>query len=257
MHNRRLFSLDNKIILVTGGAGLYGQFIVEGLAEAGARVIAASRDLPACQKLALQLQQNGLQVFALKVDQREHHSIIDLRQQIKEQFGGLDVFVNNAVSRPMRRYQDPMACWAESMQVNATGMFDLLREMADLIQERGGGVIVNIGSMQGVYGPDFNLYEETSMDSPPDYHFHKGGLIALTRYLARKLGPLGIRVNCLSPGGLFDGQPDTFVARYIRKVPLGRMACGTDIKGPVVFLASDASAYFSGENLVMDGGMHA
>ncbi len=124
------------------------------------------------------------------------------------------------------------------------------------IAESGGGSIVNIGSMQGVYGADFSLYEGTDMDSPPDYHFHKGGMVSLTKYLARKLAPQKIRVNCISPGGLFTGQPEAFVEKYSNKVPLGRMASDDDLKGVVVFFASDASAYITGENLVMDGGLH-
>jgi NAD(P)-dependent dehydrogenase (short-subunit alcohol dehydrogenase family) len=144
-----------------------------------------------------------------------------------------------------------------SMDVNATGMFDIVREMAGLIENLGGGSIVNIGSMQGLFGPDFSLYEGTALDSPPDYHFHKGGMIALTKYLARKLGPKNIRVNCVSPGGLYAGQDEIFVEKYNNKVPLGRMAGHDDIKGVVVFLASQASGYITGENILMDGGLHA
>jgi NAD(P)-dependent dehydrogenase (short-subunit alcohol dehydrogenase family) len=95
------------------------------------------------------------------------------------------------------------------------------------------------------------------MDSPPDYHFHKGGMIALTKYLARKLAPQKIRVNCVSPGGLYSGQPANFVSKYSKKVPCGRMAGEDDIKGIIVFLASDASSYINGENILMDGGLHA
>jgi NAD(P)-dependent dehydrogenase (short-subunit alcohol dehydrogenase family) len=111
--------------------------------------------------------------------------------------------------------------------------------------------------MQGMFGPDFSLYEGTEMDSPPDYHFHKGGMIALTKYLARKLGPKNIRVNCVSPGGLYTGQNEKFVEKYNKKVPLGRMADNDDIKGVIVFLASQASSYITGENILMDGGLHA
>lgn len=126
-------------------------------------------------------------MHALKVGQAEHESVLALKKNIEKQFGRLDVFVNNAVARPMQRYIDPLECWTESMRINATGMFDVLREMADLIAKSNGGSIVNISSMQGVFGPDFSLYESTDMDSPPDYHFHKGGMIALTHYLARNL----------------------------------------------------------------------
>jgi NAD(P)-dependent dehydrogenase (short-subunit alcohol dehydrogenase family) len=257
MNVKNLFSLKGKIALVTGGAGLYGRCVAEGLAEADATVVTASRNLDAQLALATQMRSAGLNVHALRVDQTDHASILTLKDQILEQFGGLDVFVNNSVARPMKRYLDPLACWEESMRVNATGMFDVTREMAGLIAQRGGGTIVNIGSMQGAYGPDFSLYEGTDMDSPPDYHFHKGGMIALTRYLARKLAPKKIRVNCISPGGLFNNQPEEFLEKYSRKVPLGRMAVHDDIKGVVVFFASDASAYITGENILMDGGLHA
>ena len=257
MHVKQLLSLKGKTALVTGGAGLYGKCIVEGLAEANATVITASRNLDAGEKVASRFRERGLEVQARRVDQADHESVLRLKEDIEKSFGGLDVFVNNAVARPMLRYTDPLEAWAESMRVNCTGMFDILREMADLIGKRGGGSIVNISSMQGMFGPDFSLYEGTDMDSPPDYHFHKGGMIALTKYLARKLGPQSIRLNCISPGGLFANQDEKFLARYNKKVPLGRMANDDDIKGVVVFLASEASSYVTGENILMDGGLHA
>ncbi len=257
MHINSLFSLKDKVVLITGGAGLYGRCIFEALLEAGATVICASRNLENNQKLVDEFRSKGLNAYAKSVDQSKHNSIVKLKEEIISDFGGLDVFVNNSVYRPMRRYEDPLDSWAASMDVNATGMFDILREMIDLIKHRGGGAVVNIGSMQGMFGPDFSLYEGTQMDSPPDYHFHKGGMIALTKYLARKLGPLNIRVNCISPGGLYDNQDKVFVEKYNRKVPLGRMAGKDDIKGVVVFLASAAAGYITGENILMDGGLHS
>ena len=137
-------------------------------------------------------------------------------------------------------------------------MFDIVREMADLIGHGGGGAIVNISSMMGMFGPDLSNYHGTDMgDVPGDYFFHRGGLITLTRYLARILADKKIRVNSISPGGLLTNQPERFVKTYSSKVPVGRMANDDDIKGLVVFLASDASAYVNGENILMDGGMHA
>ena len=258
MHVKELLSLKGKIVLVTGGAGLYGKCIFEALAEADGTVITASRNLEAGRKVAEELKARGLDAHALRVDQGEHDSVLALKADIEKQFGGIDVFVNNSVARPMRRYDDPLEKFAESMQINATGMFDIVREMAELIEKRGGGAIVNIGSMFGMYGPDFSNYEGTDMDAPPDYFFHKGGMIALTRYLAKKLGPRNIRVNCISPGGLFqETMPEDFLRRYRSKVPQPRMAHDDDIKGLVVFLAAPASAYLNGENILMDGGYHA
>jgi NAD(P)-dependent dehydrogenase (short-subunit alcohol dehydrogenase family) len=257
MHVKELLSLKGKVVLVTGGAGLYGQCIFEALAEADGTVITASRSLENGENVAAALRAKGLDAYAMQVDQGDHTSILGLKNAIQKKFGRLDVFVNNSVARFMKRYDDPLDRWADDMRINATGMFDIVREMADLLAGSGGGSIVNIGSMFGVYGPDFSNYADTNMDAPPSYFFHKGGMVALTKYLARKLGPRGIRTNCISPGGLFSEQPDAFVERYCSKVPLGRMACDDDIKGLVVFLASQASAYMNGENILMDGGYHA
>jgi len=245
------------VILITGGEGFYGSCQLEALAEAEGKVITASPFLDNAKKVVDEMKSRGLDVHAKYVDQTDHASILKLKNEIESEFGGLDVFINNAVARPMKRYRDELEKFAESMRVNATGMFDVTREMADLIAKKGGGVIVNIASMQGMFGADFKLYEGTEMDSPPDYHFHKGGMIALTKYLARKLAPQKIRVNCISPGGLFTNQPEPFLSRYKDKVPLGRMAERDDIKGLIAFLASDASSYINGENILMDGGLHS
>ena len=257
IHIKKLLSLKERIILITGGEGLYGQCMLEAMLESDATVITASPFLDNAQKVVNEFRSKGFNVCAKYVDQTNHDSIVALKNDILNEYGGLDVFVNNAVSRPMKRYIDPLNCWQSSMEVNATGMFDIVREFAELLEKRGGGSIINIGSMQGMFGPDFSLYEGTEMDSPPDYHFHKGGMIALTKYLARKLGPKNIRVNCISPGGLYSGQDQKFVDKYSKKVPLGRMANRDDIKGIVVFLASQASSYITGENILMDGGLHS
>jgi len=258
MHVKELLSLKGKTILVTGGAGKYGKCIVEGLAEADGTVIIASRNIKTCQKIAEEFRDNQLDVYALQVDQANHESVIKLKTEIKEKYGKLNVFVNCAVSRPMQSYDAPLEQLKESMRVNATGMIDIVREMADLIADSGGGAIVNIASMMGMFGPDLSNYEGTDMGKhmPPDYFFHKGGMLTLTRYLARMLADKNIRVNAISPGGILADQPKRFIENYVKKVPVGRMANNDDIKGLVVFLASEASAYVNGENILMDGGMH-
>jgi len=259
MNVKELLSLKDKVVLVTGGAGRYGKCIVEGLAEADGTVITASRNLEAGKEYTETLRERGLDVHALQVDQGDHDSVLALKSQIEKQFNGLDVFINNAVARPMNGYNAPLEQFAESMRVNATGMFDITREMADLIATRGGGSIVHISSMMGMFGPDLSNYDGTDMGDPsPDYFFHKGGLITFTKYLARVLADKKIRVNSIAPGGLLakEIQPDRFLSNYTKKVPVGRMAEFDDVKGLVVFLASDASAYVNGENILMDGGMH-
>lgn len=259
MNVKELLNLRNKIILVTGGAGLYGNCIVEGLAEAEGTVIIASRNIENIKATTQRFRERGLEVHAMQVDQGTHGSIMSLKTEIRKQFGRLDVFVNNAVSRPIKNLENySIENFAESMRINATGAMDILREMADLIEESGGGSIINIASMMGMFGPDLSNYEGTNMGiPPPDYFFHRAGIINLTRYLARIYTGKNIRVNCVSPGGLFNNQPERFLENYNKKVPLERMANNDDIKGLMVLLASDAGAYINGENILMDGGMHA
>jgi NAD(P)-dependent dehydrogenase (short-subunit alcohol dehydrogenase family) len=259
MNVKELLNLRNKIILVTGGAGLYGNCIVEGLAEAEGTVIIASRNIENIKATTQRFRERGLEVHAMQVDQGTHGSIMSLKTEIRKQFGRLDVFVNNAVSRPIKNLENySIENFAESMRINATGAMDILREMADLIEESGGGSIINIASMMGMFGPDLSNYEGTNMGiPPPDYFFHRAGIINLTRYLARIYAGKNIRVNCVSPGGLFNNQPERFLENYNKKVPLERMANNDDIKGLMVLLASDAGAYINGENILMDGGMHA
>ncbi|MCK5806064.1 MAG: SDR family oxidoreductase [Lentisphaeria bacterium] len=260
MHVKELLSLKAKVCLVTGGAGRYGKCIVEGLAEADGTVITASRNLEANQKVANAFRERGLDVHALALDQADHASVLALKTALAEQFGGLDVFVNNSVARPMKGYNAPLEQWEESMRVNATGMFDLTREMTDLLIERGGGSIIHISSMMGMFGPDLSNYEGTDMGDPaPDYFFHNAGLLNYARYQSHVLAEHNIRANCISPGGLAAAeiQPERFVQNYTKKVLCGhRMANPDDIKGVAVFLASQASAYITGENILMDGGMH-
>ena len=258
MNIKDLLNLKGKIVLVSGGAGNYGKCIVEGLAEAEGTVIIASRNTDKVLETVSKFREEGLDIHAMQVDQGNHSSIVTLKAAIIKKFGKLDVFVNNAVSRPMKAYDDPIENFAESMRINATGAMDILREMADLIEKSGGGSIINIASMMGMFGPDLSNYEDTDMGwPPPDYFFHRAGIINLTRYLARIYAGKNIRVNCVSPGGLFNNQPERFLENYNKKVPLKRMANNDDIKGLMVLLASDAGAYINGENILMDGGMHA
>jgi NAD(P)-dependent dehydrogenase (short-subunit alcohol dehydrogenase family) len=258
MHVKDLFSLKGKVCLVTGGAGNYGKSIAEGLAEAEGTVVIASRNTTQNEIVASDFREKGLEVYALTVDQSDHQSVMNLKNTIPEKFGKLDVFVNNAVSRPMKSYDDSIETFADSMKANATGMMDILREMAGLIEQNGGGSIINISSMMGMFGPHLSNYEGTDMGNPPpDYFFHNAGLINLTRYLSKIFTGKNIRVNSVSPGGLFNHQPERFLENYCKKVPLGRMANTDDIKGVMVLLASEAGAYINGENILMDGGMYA
>ena len=253
------FSLKGKTALMTGGAGLYGRQIVAALAEAGARTLIASRDVAALEKVAAEHRALGQDVTALKLDQGDEASIIALRDEVQMRCGGLDILVNNAVLRPMKKaYQDAAVTFAESMQVNATGLFLITRAFGDLMAERKQGSIINIGSMHGMIAPDPAIYKGTDMSGwYPDYFFHKGGMINFTRFIGSYYGGSGVRCNCVSPGGFFNNQPETFVRQYNERTFLGRMAGDEDLKGIVVFLASDAPAYITGTNIPVDGGYTA
>lgn len=258
MHVSDLLSLKEKVIVVTGGSGQYGKCLVEGLAEAGGTVITTSRDLSFAEETASLFHKKGLDVHPMELDQGMPESVISFREKLVSDFGKLHVFVNNAVSRPMKGYNGPISQFEESMRVNATGMMDLLRQLTELIIQSGGGSVINIASMMGMKGPDLSNYEGTSMgDLPPDYFFHNAGLINLSRFMAKMHAGKNIRFNCISPGGLFNNQPQAFLDNYCKKVPLRRMANADDIKGLAVLLASDAGTYINGENILMDGGLNA
>lgn len=255
-----LFSLSGKTALVTGGAGLYGRQIVRAIAEAGAETCIASRNLGALEPLAAQLRGEGLHVSAMQYDQANEESILALRDAFLKQRGKIDVLVNNAVARPMKNgFQSPAASFAESMQINATGLFIITRAFGDVMAKAGSGSIVNIGSIHGMIAPDPPIYRGTTMHAwAPDYFFHKGGMINFTRFIASYYGAHGVRCNCLSPGGLrTPNHPEPFVNQYGDRTFLGRLAGETDLMGAVVFLASDASRYVTGANLPVDGGYTA
>lgn len=251
------FSLAGKVVVLTGGAGLYGRGLAGQIATAGATLVLASRDVVALEKVAAEERAQGHTVKAHILDQGDEASVLRLRDWLENEFGHVDGLVNNAVARPMKRFDAPLADWAASMKTNATGLFALTRALGNLMAARGSGSIVNIGSIQGVTGPDNTLYEGLDMHAIPDYFFHKAGMVNLTRYFAAQYGPRGIRVNCVSPGGFLSGQHPTFVERYARATFLRRMADEHDLGGPVIFLLSEAARYVTGTNLPVDGGYTA
>jgi NAD(P)-dependent dehydrogenase (short-subunit alcohol dehydrogenase family) len=243
---------------LTGGAGLYGRGLASDLGGAGANLVVASRDLAKCKAVAAQETSRGLSVIADQYDQGSDESIKGLLQRIVERFGRVDGLVNKSVARPMNPTKPVLDGWEESMRINATGVFLMHHHFGNQMAHQGSGSIVNVGSMQGMIGPDLNLYKGTDMPSPaPDYFFHKGGMINITRYYASIFGLKGVRVNCLSPGGFFNNQPEPFLTRYNEHTFLGRMGDDTDLGGPVIFLLSEAARYITGVNLPVDGGYTA
>ena len=255
-----MFSLQDRIALVTGGAGLYGRQMVAALAEAGARVYMASRNLEALEQAAAEFCAQGHDVRALQLDQGDEASILRVRDAVLRESGRIDALVNNAVLRPMKDgYHGDAGTFAQSMQVNATGLFMITRAFGDVMAEQGSGSIVNIGSMMGVIGPDWTYYVGTGV-TPwyPDYFFHKGGMVNFTRFVAGYYGLKGVRCNCVNPGGFqTEKHEERFLKQYADRTMLGRMANATDLKGIIVLLASDASAYITGAIIAVDGGFTA
>ncbi len=249
------FSLKGKVALVTGGSGKYGSCITTALAEAGATTYLASID--DCQKLADTLCSKGYDVKAGNLDLADEKSINDLYKRIIDEQGKVDILVNCAVIRPMKGYNDDIANFRLSMEINATALFYITRLFAQNMIERKTGSIINISSIYGLLGPDYTLYEGTEMsgDTPPEYFFNKGGMNQLTKYLGSVLGKYNIRVNSICPGGYEKSAlNEEFRTRYSRKTFLNRLANDDDIKGLVVFLASDASSYITGAIIPLDGG---
>jgi NAD(P)-dependent dehydrogenase (short-subunit alcohol dehydrogenase family) len=254
------FSLKGKVALLTGGAGLYGRQIAEALAEAGAETYIASRSVEELEKVAAALRKAGGSVTALPLDLADEASIKALVDEIMRRSGRLDVLVNNAVTRcACASWNLPMDEFDKSLRINGSALFCLTRLAAEAMKQGGGGSVVNIGSYMGLRGPDPLNYVGTDMmkDPSPIYFFEKGGMVNFTRFAASVLGPYGIRVNAIHPGGYFNHQPEAFVKNYSANTMLGRLANEEDLKGVVVFLASEASAYLTGTNIPVDGGYTA
>ncbi len=252
------FRLDGRVALVTAGSGpLFGSSISVALAEAGATLITASRSMDRNEAFAAELRERGLDAHAMQFDLEDLDSIEQLHQQVIGRFGRLDVLVNSALARDGHvgglPDQTPQV-WQHCGAGDLAGLLRICQLFVADMARAGQGSIINISSIYGVLANDPTLYEGTDMVQPPTYNFVKAGMINYTRYLASYYGRQGVRANCISPGGYFNHQPNSFVQRYSDRVPLGRMMDNEDIQGAVVFLASDASRYVTGENLMVDGG---
>lgn len=254
-----LFRLDGKVAVVTGGAGAVGREIVSALAEAGATVVAASRDEAACQAYAADLSAQGLAAEGRGCDLASETDIRALRDDVLQRHGRLDILFNNGLARHGGDLRHVTGSdLEESFRVNGAGLVLACQLLSEPMQEQRSGAIVNIGSIYGMVAPDLALYEGMRLGNRVDYAFMKGGMLNLTRYLAAFLAPYRVRVNSLSPGAIeTPGLPADFIAGYSRRVPLGRLAQPWEMRGAALFLASDAASYVTGQNLVVDGGWTA
>lgn len=256
-----MFRLDGKIVIVTGGAGLYGKPISLALAEAGAQVIIASRDGAQCKEYAAELRGKNLKAEGMVLDMGNEKSIVDFSESIVKKYKHIDVLVNNAVSRDGCKDLDVVSKTdlEKTQLINYTGLMLLTQAVIKVMVAQNDGNIINISSIQGAVGPNFRVYGDTGMSSCVNYTFEKWGMVGFTKWIANYYGKFNIRANCISPGGYGPGVKDAklkkeFVENYKRLTPLVRFAEDNDIKGPVVFLASKASAYITGHNLLVDGG---
>jgi NAD(P)-dependent dehydrogenase (short-subunit alcohol dehydrogenase family) len=257
----KMFRLDGKIVIVTGGAGLYGKPISLSLAEAGAHVIIASRNETKCKEFAAELQKKNLSAEGIWMDQADEKSIVDFTNGIVKKYKHIDVLVNNAVSREGCKDLDVISKTdlEQSQLINYTGLMILTQAIIKVMIGQNQGNIINISSIQGAVGPNFRVYGDTGMSSAVTYTYEKWGMVGFTKWIANYYGKFNIRANCISPGGYGPGiragkLKEEFVKNYLRLTPLGRFAEDEDIKGPIVFLASEASSYVTGHNLLVDGG---
>jgi NAD(P)-dependent dehydrogenase (short-subunit alcohol dehydrogenase family) len=256
-----LLRLDGRVVLITGGAGHLGQALATALGELGATVALSDRDPIATEAAAAAI---GRTAVAFPAELTDDVAVGALPAAVQERLGSLDVLINNAAfvgSARRSGWAVPLAdqsidVWREALEVNLTAAFVLTQAAAPLLAASGHGSIVNIASIYGLVGPDHGLYADTDMGNPAAYAAAKGGLLQLTRWSATTLAPT-VRVNAVTPGGILRDQPDAFVSRYVARTPLQRMATEDDMIGAVAYLASDLSAYVTGQNLVVDGGWTA
>lgn len=264
-----IFSLKEKVAVVTGALGLLGKQHCEALSEAGASVIVCDLNESECAKFASTLPALALGIPA---DIKNKKSVKDLRDKILSNYGKIDILVNNAAIND--KFEDPLSAMEESkfenyslemfkksLDVNVTGMFLCSQIIGTEMTNKGYGSIINIASTYGLVAPDQSIYKnekgEQTFFKSAAYPVTKGAVISFTKFLAAYWGNKGVRVNTLTPGGVQDNQDEFFIKNYSKRTPLGRMAHPTDYKGALIFLASDASSYMTGANLIVDGGWTA
>lgn len=267
---RSLFDLTGRVALVTGGAGILGRRFAAALADHGAAVAIVDLDEKAAIRTAAEIAEaQEARCAGFGADVSNPDSVKDLVARVESELGRVRILMNNAATKsssldaffkPVETFD--LATWREVMAVNLDGMFLMAQAFGPRMAEDGGGSIIQTASIYGLLAPDQRIYEGAEylghpINTPAVYTASKGGVIALTRHLATTWGAAGIRVNTLTPGGVDSGQNDAFRRRYAARVPLGRMAHADDMIGAAIFLASDASSYVTGQNIVVDGGLSA
>lgn len=257
----QLGDLRGRRALVTGAAGHIGRVMAETLAEMGADLVLVDRAEPDLQAVRGDLSRWNVDIDARVCDLESEEDRSKLVRDVGRSVSNLNILINNAAfvgtsgltgwSVPFE--EQTVDTWRRALEVNLTATFHLCRDFMPMLKAAAGASIVNVGSIYGIYGPDWTLYEGTRMGNPAAYGASKGGLIQFSRWLATSAAPQ-VRVNVLSPGGVWRDQAAAFVERYEARTPLGRMAREDDFRGAVAFLASDLSAYVTGQTIQVDGG---
>lgn len=259
---KELSDLSGRRAAITGATGCLGKVIADTLAELGADLVLVDRPGADFDSLSKSLSEHwGVKVEQHICDLEEQDSRNKLIASLIDQDQSLNILINNAAfvgTSELQGWTTPFEqqtvdTWRRAIEVNITAVFDLCKGLTPLLKVAKGANILNVASIYGLYGPDWRLYDETAMANPAAYSVSKGGLIQLTRWLATTLSP-EIRVNAVSPGGIFRNQPESFVKNYEARTPLKRMASEDDFRGVIAFLASDLSSYLTGQNLSVDGG---
>jgi NAD(P)-dependent dehydrogenase (short-subunit alcohol dehydrogenase family) len=264
-------SLSGKVALVTGGAGILGHKFCHALAAQGADVVIADLMGPKAQELATKLQTEfAVKAKFVECNVGDPQSVAQLVSSVEKEFGKIDILVNNAATKgadlndfftPFEDFK--LETWREIMSINLDGVFLVAQAVGkSMLKNHVSGSIIQTASIYGVVAPDQRIYEgskymDRAINSPAVYSASKAGVIGLTKYLAAYWGSKGIRVNTLTPGGVASGQNDVFQQKYSARVPMGRMANSDELCGALIFLASDASSYVTGQNLIVDGGLTA
>ena len=254
-----LFDVGGRVIVVTGACGLAGRTLVPALAERGARVLAL--DVAAAGPAAL-AEEVGGDIAGLACDVADAEQVADAATAALERFGHVDVLINAHQYKPQGFLEAqaenlPEELWDAVIDVNLKGVFLACREFGRTMLERGRGSIINLGSTYGLVSSNPDLYTANSMGNPLVYSASKGGVLMLTRYLGAHWAGRGVRVNCVTPHGIFNAHENDFIHRFSAKSPMRRMMSADELVGPIIFLASEASSYMTGSNVVVDGGWTA
>jgi NAD(P)-dependent dehydrogenase (short-subunit alcohol dehydrogenase family) len=258
-----LFRLDGRVAIITGAAGLLGEQHAIALSDFGAHLILVDLKKDPCVALARRLHsQNHIESLALACDVTDKSSWEAVLGEALKQFGHVDILLNNAAfttESPSANYDAPfpdfpLDDWQQILAVNLTGSFLGCQVIGRQMLEQRSGSIINVASLYGVVSPNHRMYPGTGIHQPVAYSVSKSAVISLTRYLATLWADKGVRVNAVTPGGIFNHHPETFTQKYADLSPMGRMASKDEMRGAIVYLASEASAYCTGHNLVVDGG---